>query len=211
MNNLQKINAVIFDFDDTLVDSLNIIYQAYHKTATCFGLVPVAIEKLRHTLDISNFFEHQWDQAQQLYLDNYKELAVQLKPYEHTEEILQIFKKLNVPIVIISKKRSSILRHEITNILNWDHYFDLIIGGDDTEPKPSTIPVKYAAKRLEFEISKDVLFIGDSLIDIECAIESGCSAILIGEMTSQIINSRYKPDLHFENHQKLLRTLKGIL
>jgi phosphoglycolate phosphatase-like HAD superfamily hydrolase len=56
-----------------------------------------------------------------------------------------------------------------------------------------------------------VWFIGDSLIDLECAHSSGCNAILIGRMTSTITNSKYNPDLYFENHQKILEALKGIL
>lgn len=212
MNNLKKIDAVIFDFDDTLVDSFNIIYKAYHATATSFDLIPLKIEELRHTLDMGALFTSQWEDAQKLYLANYQQLSSQLRPYEYAEEILKIFKKHKVPLVIISKKRGAILRHEITNILNWDQYFDLIIGGDDTlEAKPSTIPVKHAAEKLNFKISRDVWFIGDSLIDLECANLAGCTPILIGKMTPQIIKSQYKPAIHFDNHQKILEAIKGLL
>jgi beta-phosphoglucomutase-like phosphatase (HAD superfamily) len=44
MKNLSSLNAVIFDFDDTLVESFNIIYQAYYLTATQFNLKPLSIE-----------------------------------------------------------------------------------------------------------------------------------------------------------------------
>ena len=77
-------------------------------------------------------------------------------------------------------KRVPTLRKEVTNI-GWAEYFEAIVGADDAaNDKPHQDPVLLAFDKTHIVPNSHVWFVGDSDVDLECALNTGCTAILYG-------------------------------
>ena len=65
--------------------------------------------------------------------------------------------------------------------MGWDKYFSKVIGSDDAaKDKPFREPVDLAFAGSVHRPGQHVWFVGDSDIDLECAQNTGCTAILYG-------------------------------
>jgi HAD superfamily hydrolase (TIGR01549 family) len=62
-------------------------------------------------------------------------------------------------------------------------FFDVVVGGDEVEPKPSPEPILLACKKLQLQ-PHDVLYIGDTMADIEAGISSGCTTAIVATSRS---------------------------
>jgi phosphoglycolate phosphatase len=178
--------AVIFDWDNTLVDSLPIVEQAreiafekfknYSKNEAVLGNInsPKSLFFMQ--------FGDRADEAIQFFLSEYKKLsATGIEPFDGAHETLETISSLNIPMMIVSNKINTLLNQEV-ELLNWNKYFCRIVGSQDTpEDKPHSSPVYLALDSVNLSPSKDVWLIGDSTIDVKCAFNSGCHPILFGD------------------------------
>lgn len=185
---LTKPTAVIFDWDNTLVDTWPIIYAALVATFQGFGMEPWTLDRVKSNVKKSmrdsfpEVFGDGWERAAEIYQASYRATALaELSPLAGAEETLKILTQQSIPLFVVSNKKGDNLRKEITH-LGWDHYFLNRVGaGDAAEDKPSAQPVLHAITPHGFESAAGMWFIGDSDVDLECAQASGCSAILFGE------------------------------
>jgi phosphoglycolate phosphatase len=125
-------------------------------------------------------FGEQWQEAGEDYRRRYRaQHLVQLKPLAGALEVLQKLKTHNILLGIISNKTGDILRKE-ADALGWTAYFHQLIGSGDTgHDKPSPEPVTILLKDTGIA-PQDVWFVGDSVVDVECARASGCLAVFYG-------------------------------
>jgi phosphoglycolate phosphatase len=212
LNNLPK--AVIFDFDNTLVDTLPTIHTAFNETLEHFGYKKWSEAELRNNLQFSPrdsipklMGTEIAQKASIYYLDAYKKLAhTMLMPLNYAVATLDYLKGLGIPLYIVSNKRGILLRYEIVELLKWGHYFENIIGSEDCpHDKPHPVVVQHALGK---QASKAVWFVGDSDVDIACAINAGCTSILIKADTNLVLE--YEPTLQYSNLSELLDTIKGL-
>lgn len=212
MKNFIKPSAIIFDFDDTLVNSKPIIKKALEETFKEFGINNKALEHVDFNLSLRDYFHEIFasniEKARDSYYRNYTNLSKNLKSLENAEETLKLLKNNNVFTSILSNKQGERLRHEITEKFNWQKYFVNIIGsGDALEDKPSKIPAIAALKNSGLENFSNVWLIGDSYVDLKTAQNLGCKAILFGE-------KEQKDDvpIHIivKNHFELLNILEEL-
>lgn len=205
--------AVLFDWDNTLADTWPTIYESLYKTFTFFNLVPWTFEETRRKVHRSmrdyfpEIFGNNWQKASDIYLEHFKKIHLDnLVPLDGAEEVLKALASKSIYIAVVSNKTGVNLRKEVTH-LGWDKYFTKIIGAKDAEEdKPSIKPVMLALEGSKIRPSKDVWFVGDSIIDVECANNTNCQAIFYGHdnLTSEIKNIMSDPVIHFENHNDFL-------
>ncbi|MCT4635140.1 MAG: HAD-IA family hydrolase [Rickettsiales bacterium] len=214
MNKHRKPSAIIFDFDDTLVNARPIINKALTATFNHFGLSEEIIKLKNIDINLSlrdyfySIFADNVKEARDVYYSNYIEYAKDLETLEHSEDVLKILRKNNVYTAIVSNKNAPRLRYEVTEKFLWKDYFNQIIGsGDSEKDKPSPLPAKISLQNANITDYSNVWLIGDSLVDLKTAENLGCKAVLFGNLNLQDTSKFY---FTVRNHAELLRILKDL-
>ena len=142
MNKSLKLpKAILFDWDNTLVNNWNPIFLAYKETLKQLGLkqqsrketLKNAKYSLRETFP--KIFKKDWKKAKKIFYLTFTKIHLKkIKPMTDSEKILKKIKKHNIPSGIISNKDGALLRKEI-NKLGWKKYFKVIIGANEAIPK----------------------------------------------------------------------------
>ncbi len=212
MTNHHKPSAIIFDFDDTLVDSKPIITAALEATFAKFNIDKSNLEHIDFNQSLRDYFHHIFGdnlkEARETYYKHYTKFSQDLIALEHAELVLELLRKHQVFTAIVSNKGGERLRSEIKDKFAWDKYFANIIGsGDALEDKPSILPVKLALLTSGLDDYSNVWLIGDSSIDLKTAQNSGCKPVLFGNNPQSEETHIY---LSVANHRELLKLLEDI-
>jgi len=210
---VNKPTALIFDWDNTLVDSWGSIHDALYQTFTKLGHTPWSMDEVRARVRQSlrdSFplvFGDKWEQAKDIYLSSFE--AIHLKschPLDGAAELLNwLAHNANLPMAIVSNKTGRLLRKEV-DYLGWSAHFNAVIGaGDAVSDKPNPAPVFLVRESLKQEQQKNIWFVGDTDIDMECARNSDCYGVLIEQDTGDMPDA----DISFVNLTDLNHHLMG--
>ncbi len=191
---LKKPKAIIFDWDNTLVDTWPLIQYSIDKTMSEMGREAWGLEKVRDNVHKSMresfpiIFGNDWEEAGKIYKNNYR--SIQLERIRFLPHALELIKKIHeqgITQFIVSNKIGVSLRKEAKQ-LEVDRFFFAVVGANDANAdKPSREPVELALLGSDIDCKKDeVWFIGDTIADVECAYASGCTPIVYGYSSNQI-------------------------
>lgn len=174
--------AVIFDWDNTLVDSsfnilhsINIVFEKFNMPALTmeeFKKQP-AIPVKKYFIDLLGVDGEK--KAGPMFFDAFsKNHLLNLQPLPGTHELLDFLQSEKIPAGIVSNKEGGYLRREVSH-MGWDKHFPHVIGCDDTaESKPSALPLLTLLERAKIDPGYHVWFVGDSPIDMLCAHNARC-------------------------------------
>jgi phosphoglycolate phosphatase len=173
--------AIIFDWDGVLVQTTDFINQAFiytHETVAPHLTRPEKIPGLSLRDYFPDFFGVNAQEAERVFYDYVEKNHLSaLKPTPGAPDLLRFLGDQPYPLYILSNKRGELLRKEV-DYLSWTGYFSRVIGsGDCVEDKPSILPVRILLESAHISASKDVWFVGDGSVDMECATKSGCTAL----------------------------------
>ena len=191
---LPKPKAVIFDWDNTLVDTWPLIQTAIDTTMIHMGREPWGLQKVRDNVHKSmresfpEIFGDKWQVAGEVYTSTYRSLhleKIQLLP--NALELINHLEKNQILQFVVSNKIGATLRKEVAKIGVDKKFFALIGAGDAAQDKPSRDPVELALLGSDLDAKKDeIWFVGDTITDVECAYNSGCRAIVYGHSSDQV-------------------------
>ena len=178
--------AIIFDWDSTLVDNWQSIANALNATLIEMGKTPWTTTQVRQNSKNSardafpRIFGDQWKDALDFFYKAFRELHLTgIQPLPGAEHLLQFLREEQIYSGIISNKNGAFLRNEIKK-LDWENYFDNVLGAADLHvDKPSKEIIDALLKQTEIPPSKSVWFIGDAIVDLECAYMANCTPILV--------------------------------
>ena len=178
--------AVIFDWDNTLIDSWLCIQAAMNATLRHMGHPEWDMEETKARVALSMrdsfpaLFGDRWTEARDVFYASFAAIHIDyLRPLPGAMEMLQALRKRGVALSVVSNKNGRFLRAESQH-LGWDGYFSRLVGAADAhEDKPSSAPVILALEQTGVAPGKDVWFVGDALVDMACAHNSGCTPILL--------------------------------
>lgn len=208
--------ALIFDWDNTLVDSWTTIHDALTLTFEAMGHTPWTLEetkvKVRRSLRdaFPALFGDRWDEARKLYLDHFTAIHLErLAPVIGAAEFLIEAKAAGLHLAVLSNKTGRILRLEAEH-LGWSNHFARLVGaGDASADKPDPAAMGLALAGCAFS-GDEVWYVGDTALDMECATRSGCVGVLLGERDAEDQGFvRFPPQRHFSDFTALARYLKG--
>ncbi len=189
MSGAGKPEAIIFDWDNTLVDNWEVISTAMNATLTRYGMAPwtVAETTLRVRKSLRDGFpilfgEH-WREARKVFYENFEAFHLEkLVPLLGAEELLADLTAQGIYLGVVSNKQGSYLRRE-AEYLGWEGFFGKIVGANDAEnDKPAPDPVHLALSAGPLAAGAGVWFVGDADIDMECAINADCVPVLLRKL-----------------------------
>ena len=190
---LKKPKAVIFDWDNTLVDTWPLIHAAIDKTMRDMGREPWGLEKVRDTVHKSmresfpQIFGDDWKQAGEIYKNTYRLIHLDIQLLPNAMKLIDKLEERGILQFIVSNKIGATLRKEAASIGIDKKFFAIIGSMDSSADKPSKEPVELALMGSDLDPAKDeIWFIGDTIADIECAKNSGCTPIVYGHSSNQI-------------------------
>ena len=194
--------AILFDWDNTLVNNWEPIFIAYKKTLKSLGLknksrsetLKNAKYSLRETFP--KVFKDDWKKAKKIFYVVFKKIHLKkIKPMPKAEKILKIIKKKKITCGVISNKDGDLLRKEI-NKLGWKKYFKILVGANEAKKdKPSKYPLMLALNKISLKPNKNIWYVGDNEIDVEFAKKNNCSSIFIENKMFKKKDLKQKPDL----------------
>lgn len=179
--------AVLFDWDNTLVDTWRVAYDALNLALKALG---------RRTLSQKDFWEQPhlsirdsglmlfgdlYEEGERIFYEAVEKLHLkELVALQGAESLLKDISARGLYTGVVSNKNGPLLRREVEH-LGWKNHFHRVIGSRDAEQdKPSHLPVLAALQTSTVIPSHDVWFVGDSRVDLECARASGCIPVVIG-------------------------------
>lgn len=185
--NLPTPKAILFDWDNTLVDSWNVIHHAMTATLEAMGQRPWTLEETRQNVRKSardsfpELFGERAEEATAVFYRTYEaDHLAQLRALPGAGEMLRDLADAGAPLLgVVSNKRGRLLRLEAAQ-LGWDRYFGPLVGATDAaKDKPAPEVVEFALCGSGIAAGPEVWFVGDTDIDLLCAQNSGCTAILV--------------------------------
>lgn len=178
---------ILFDWDGTLVDTIDLLHNAHNHVRIGFDL-PV--------WDRAEFYQNMRyssrDLYPQLYGDKAEEAMEKLYSYYHDNHLEQLrvlpdakallsaLKQSDIPMGVVSNKKHDYLLREIDHLGWQDFFFGALGSGAATRDKPAPDPVHMILKQDGVQTPMiDIWFIGDTETDLLTASAAGCSAILV--------------------------------
>ena len=203
--------AVIFDWDNTLIDSWPVILEAQNATLTAFGLDPWSLDEARRRIRKSmrdsypSLFGDRWEEAGAYFFERFGAIHLErLRPVPGAEALLGALVEAGTLLCVVSNKSGDNLRKE-ARALGWCRFFHRLVGAADAEKdKPALEPVVMALAGSGIEPGPDVWFAGDTDIDVQCARNAGCRPVLLrAEAPAKGEFGNGPPPLHVETARAL--------
>lgn len=178
--------AILFDWDNTLIDSWPCIIRAMNATLETMGHRPWSEAECRARIARSlrdafpDLFGDRWQEARDVFYDVFSAIHLEmLTPLPGAERMLDTLAQRGIYLGVVSNKTGAYLRAEAEH-LGWTRFFGRLVGaGDAARDKPAPDPVHMALDGAAVPAGEDVWFVGDNLVDMQCAVDSGCPAILL--------------------------------
>ncbi len=178
--------AILFDWDNTLVDSWPGIHFALAATFRAMGQEPWSLGETKNRVRASlrdsfpKLFGTRWEEAGRIFYQHYEEGHLRsLTPCAGAAETLGGIADLGIYLAVISNKRGDLLRAEAGK-LGWTPYFGALIGAQDApSDKPSIEPVHLALQPSNLVSGLDVWYVGDTEMDMRFAADAGCLPVLL--------------------------------
>ena len=207
---MKKPRAVLFDWDNTLVESWGIIHESLRLTFLDLGREPWTFEQtkawVRRSMRDSfpDLFGADAARSEHLFYKHYREHHLhRLTPLAGAVETLEALHGAGLPLGVVSSKQGALVREEAAQ-LGWGGYFGRIVGANDgPEDKPAPEAVTLALDGTGISSGPDVWYVGDTGIDVTCARNAGCTAVIVSADPPRDGECPRVPDHQFANHAGL--------
>jgi phosphoglycolate phosphatase len=178
--------ALLFDWDNTLVDTWDVITDALNAVYDAFGMpqwtIADAKARIRESMReaFPKTFGDRANDAGRIFSDYFALHHLErLRAMPGAGELLQALAGSGLHLGVVSNKRGRFLRLEAEH-LGWTGHFARLVGAADTSlDKPAVEPVELALSGSGILCGAEVWFIGDTDIDMRCALNAGCLPVLL--------------------------------
>ena len=214
----QRPQAILFDWDNTLVDSWATIHQALNTVMAAMGKPLWSLQETKRRVRLSlreSFplhFGDRWEEARRLYLDTFARIHLdQLTALPGRGELLKQLSDEGIFLGVVSNKTGALLRREVER-LGWSALFGRVVGaGDALSDKPDAAPVTLALEPSGVGSGETVWLVGDTGVDMECARNGGCVPVLLGAVAiTDEEFAKCAPRFAFSDCQALFRFIQGL-
>ena len=186
---MRRYTVYLFDFDGTTFDTRESLYYVYKDAFAAIGVNDITQEETDEFMHLSlrQSIEKRNVPASLLYpfveaitevINRPKNIALN-EPFPETAEVLTALHDRGAIIGFVSG--NSVKHIELVfEAKNFPKVSSIIMGSDVYKKgKPHPEPILMTLERLGIEPSQDVVYVGDSLQDVECSLAAGISAVFI--------------------------------
>ena len=214
---LTRPRAILFDWDNTLVDSWTTIHDALNAVMAAMEKPLWSLRETKEHVRLSlreSFplhFGDRWEEARRIYLDAFRTIHLdRLSPLPGRGELLRGLFAGGIFLGVVSNKTGALLRREAEQ-LGWSALFGSVVGaGDAAQDKPNPAPDALALQPSGVEPGEEVWLVGDTSTDMECAYNSGCIPVLLGNGAREEEFLRCEPRLVFPDGASLFHFVRGL-
>ena len=209
------IKAVLFDFDGTLIDTNDLIFQSYR---TAFKSVldrDISDEEIltlygRPLRGSLMEYGEPWERLYNAYRDfnetRHDDLA---KGFEGAAEGVRLIREMGFKTGIVTAKRLHMVKRGLS-IMGLEDAFDVIVTPDDTDKsKPDPEPVLCGCKKLNV-LPGETLYVGDSIFDMQAGKAAGALLCAVKYTLTPIDKiSAFKPQFFVDSMTELADLLRS--
>ena len=215
MTLVERPRAILFDWDNTLIDSWPAIHSATNAVMEAMGHPLWTFEEtktrvrksLRDTFPV--MFGDRWEEAREVYYRHFRANHLSdLREMPGIADMLAVLSDAGLYMGVVSNKDGQLLRAEARH-LGWDRYFGALVGaGDAARDKPAADPIALALKPSGHVADTTIWYVGDTNVDMECACTALCVPVLLRAHDAQDDEFAAHPPLHtFKNPAEFLTFL----
>lgn len=185
MTDLVTIDALVFDLDGTLIDSIELIMRSYEHTLAAHGLPPMPRPDLVASLGTPLLAQFPRCGARVEDVDaliatyrayNHAHHDALVRGYDGVAEALARLAERGVPMGVVTSKYAATAWAGLRRV-GLDGHFEHLIGADDvTRHKPDPEPVLAGCERLGVAPER-AAYVGDSTHDMRAARAAGAVAV----------------------------------
>lgn len=202
--------AVVFDWDNTLVDAWPGIATALNAALARFGKPAWTLDEVRARVRRSlresfpSLFGRGWEEARDVFYATLEAVHLaQITPLAGAAETLARARALGLKLAVVSNKTGRYLRRE-ADALGWSEHFAILVGaGDAAADKPDPAPMRLALSALGEPASASVWYVGDTALDMLAARNAGLTGVLIGDAAHDGGPDLAGHDWHTPDHRRL--------
>lgn len=180
---VRKLKGIVFDLDGTLVDSLSYTFDAFNHAVTLHGGRP------RPPQEIMRYFGRaeteifaqlvgrgQATKAYEAFRSHLDQSMGRMPLHEGVGDLLEKLKSAGVPLSIFTGRSWDTTELILTHHRLLDRFVTVVADDHVGHSKPSPEGLHLALSRMRLE-PPDVLFVGDSPMDIQAAHAAGSSGV----------------------------------
>ena len=192
MLNLQKVEYILFDWDNTLAESRSCLVATVNEILKKHNLPDWEQQKAKRNPNLSfrdnfpNVFGKELaEQAYQEYAELYKKnVGHMLTTFPKVKETLEFLKQKGKKIIILTNKDRQLLDFELPLLFDKSLFDRIVAGHEAPKDKPYPEQAWFALKGWlnpeNFSPDK-VWIVGDSEMDSKCALSANAKPIRVGE------------------------------
>lgn len=192
MPDLKPLKYVIFDWDNTLVESRTCLVAVVNQVLAEYKMPNWDIVKNRRDPDLSfgdNFPQIFGPQLAEEAYERYAQIYATQAPSMVTTfpgviSVLEFFRRRNIPLLIVSNKDRRLLEMELPLLFKPEWFSRIICGHEAPRDKPYPDQLLYALDgwlKPQQITPQNVWMVGDSRQDNLCALAAHAQAIRIGQ------------------------------
>ena len=218
MPELSRPDLVIFDWDNTLVDTFPLLHRAYNKMLCHFGHAEWDEKQARAGIRIAAkdcfpamFGEENFQTAMDVFYTEVEAHHIrELQVIPGAKALLEHLHAHDIPMAVFSNKTDRLLTPEISS-LGWDNFFQTCLGASSVEKgKPDPEGVHICARTVkQAHPDPHIWYVGDTENDMKTARAAGVSGIHVVNDPMNTVEEAMQAgaDYSFESTQRLLETL----
>jgi phosphoglycolate phosphatase len=175
------LKAVIFDFDGTLVDTIGSIWAEYQRVIVSMGLPKVTHREFTKNIGRAwdQIIEEFWPGIDpKEFTRHYHVEAESVKPIPGVQEALETLSKEYALAIMTSRGGKTFIPHLKKGGID-PKLFKAVFHRNDlkyNKPDPRALSPVFKALKL---MPEETIYVGDSVIDAECAIKAGAGFIAV--------------------------------
>ncbi len=204
-----KPKIILFDWDNTLVDTKNLFSSVLAITLERLNMSQDFFQKheFKSTRNMSVrdsfpiMFGDNWQYVWNKYKECYSETLNERGGIAIMDGAKKFLTKLHndsIKLGVVSNKHHDLLINEVKK-LGLVHFFESIVGSSKSyADKPSAAHALYAVNEIQdnvhitiHNIADECWLVGDSYVDVSCAINTGCLPVLFGSPSGHILSRQY--------------------
>lgn len=186
---------IVFDVDGTLIDTEYAVLHSLQDTIEYMTDTKPKIESLIFALGITGKTALQQlgivdiPLALSLWDKNMDKYSNHVRVFDNISNLLEQLTSWGYELGIVTSKTKNEFVHDFS-IFGIDNYFKTIVCADDTsDHKPNPAPILKYIELTQCD-KEELLYIGDSAYDMECAMRAGIDFALAGWGAKKKLNTR---------------------